>query len=212
MKSSKQLIKIAMIAGLALSITALHFGTAQKFERMHIFYRELYFLPLILSAFWFGLRGALVVSLAITAVYLPYTLYHWNAFSPDDLDKLLEIGLFNIVAGGLGFLRDRERSRQAEKRKAIAAMAGAVAHEMNSPLFAALGTAQLLQEDFEPGSSARADIDQIIKALKKLKDLIKKIGGLEDVVLKSYVGSAQIVDINRSTNPPDPRRPAHSAR
>ncbi len=212
MKSGKLRIKIAIITGLALGITGLHLGTAQEFERIHIFYRELYFLPLILSAFWFGLRGALAVSLAITAAYLPYTLYHWNAFSPDDLDKILEIGLFNIVAGVSGFLRDREKSRQTEKRRAIAAMAGAVAHEMNTPLFAALGTAQLLQEDFEPGSQARADMDQVIEALQTLKGLIKKIARIEDVVLKAYVGGAQIADIDLSTDDPTPSEPVHSTR
>jgi len=212
MKSGKLRIKIATITGLALGITGLHLGTAQEFERIHIFYRELYFLPLILSAFWFGLRGALAVSLAITAVYLPYTLYHWNAFSPDDLDKILEIGLFNIVAGVSGFLRDREKSRQTEKRRAIAAMAGAVAHEMNTPLFAALGTAQLLQEDFEPGSQARADMDQVIEGLQTLKGLIKKIARIEDVVLKAYVGGAQIADIDLSTDDPTPSEPVHGTR
>jgi len=195
------LTKAVLIAGLVLAITALHILTAQEQERIHIIYRELYFLPLILAGFWYGLRGALLTALTITAFYLPYTVYHSQAFSPDDLDSLLEIALFNIVAAGVGFLRDRELARQREKRKAVAAMAGAVAHEMNTPLFAALGTAQLLQDDFEEGSAPHTDLVQIIASLQQLKALVRSIASIEEVVVKSYVGGDEIVDIEKSAAP-----------
>jgi len=198
MQSKQPLIKAGLIAGLVLVITALHVATGQEHQRVHIIYRELYFLPLILAGFWYGLRGALVTSLTVTAFYLPYTVYHWQSFSPDDLDSLLEILLFNVVAAGVGFLRDRELTRQREKRKAIAAMAGAVAHEMNTPLFAALGTAQLLQEDFEEGTGPHTDLTQIIASLQQVKGLVRQIATIEDVVVKSYVGREEIMDIGKS--------------
>jgi signal transduction histidine kinase len=198
MQSKTPLIKAGLITGLVLVITALHVATGQENQRVHIIYRELYFLPLILAGFWYGLRGALVTSLTVTAFYLPYTVYHWQAFSPDDLDSLLEILLFNVVAAGVGFLRDREQTRQREKRKAIAAMAGAVAHEMNTPLFAALGTAQLLQEDFEEGTGPHTDLAQIIASLQQVKDLVRQIASIENVVVKSYVGREEIMDIGKS--------------
>lgn len=65
-------------------------------------------------------------------------------------DRLLEIVLFNLIGPALGLLRDREEARMEEKYKAISGMAAAVAPEMNAPLFAAPGTAQLLQDDFGP--------------------------------------------------------------
>ncbi len=198
MPSGKSSIRALVPAGLVLAITALHVLTAQEQQRIHIVYRELYFLPLILAGFWYGLRGALVTSLTVTAFYLPYTVYHWQSFSPDDLDSLLEIVLFNIVAAGVGILRDRELTRQREKRKAVAAMAGAVAHEMNTPLFATLGTAQLLIEDFEEGSAPHADLKQIIASLQQVKALVRRIASIEDVVVKSYVGAEQIADIHAS--------------
>lgn len=198
MQLTKPLIKTGLVTGLVLIITALHVITAREHQRVHIIYRELYFLPLILGGFWFGLRGALITSLTITAFYLPYTVYHWQKFSPGDLDSLLEIGLFNIVAAGVGFLRDRELIRQREKRKAVAAMAGAVAHEMNTPLFTALGTAQLLQEDFKAGTGPHTDLKLMIGSLKQIKALVRKIAGIEDVVMKSYVGEEEIVDVEKS--------------
>ncbi len=203
MPSGKSLPRALVVAGLVLAITALHVLTAREQLRVHIVYRELYFLPLILAGLWYGLRGALITSLTVTAFYLPYTVYHWQSFSPDDLDSLLEIVLFNIVAAGVGLLRDRERTRQREKRQAVAAMAGAVAHEMNTPLFAALGTAQLLQEDFEESGAAYADLAQIIASLQQVKALVRRIASIEDVVVKSYVGAEQIADIHAAASTPD---------
>ncbi len=198
METKNHQAKIILIATLVLGITGLHIMTSQKQELSHIFYRELYFLPLILTAFWFGLRGALITSLSVTIIYLPYTLFHWQSFSTDDLNRLLEIMLFNIVTNVLGLLRDREKTREKEKRKAVLAMAGAVAHEINTPLFSAIGTAQLLQEEFEPDSSWYSDLQQINRNLKEISHLIKKIAGIENIEIKAYVGSSTIIDIEKS--------------
>ena len=201
MKFKNQIVKIIFLAVLVFAITILHLATSQTQELPHIFYRELYFLPLILSAFWFGLRGSFIFSLCVTFVYLPYTVFHWQSFSPNDLDRLLEIILFNIVANGLGFLRDREKAIEKEKRKAIMAMAGTVAHEINSPLFSALGTSQLMQDEFNPNSGPYNDLNFIIRNLEEIKQMVKKISAIENPKMKAYVGDSVIVDLEKSVNP-----------
>ncbi|RLB85617.1 MAG: hypothetical protein DRH24_01530 [Deltaproteobacteria bacterium] len=199
MESTNQRIKATIIVFLVLVITGLHIFTSQEKELSHVFYRELYFLPLILSAFWFGLRGAFITSICVTFVFLPYTMFHWQSFSPNDLDRLLEIILFNVVANGLGFLRDREKAVEEEKRKAIIAMAGAVAHEMNTPLFSAIASSQLLQEDFNSDSDAYNDLQLIIRNLKEISSMIKKIAAIENLEMKTYVGNSVIMDIEKSS-------------
>ena len=193
--------KFIFLLVLVLAITALHIATSQEQELPHIFYRELYFLPLILSAFWFGLRGSFIISLCVTVLYLPYTIFHWQSFSPNDLDRLLEILLFNIVANGLGFLRDREKTIEKEKRKAIMAMASTVAYEINTPLFSAIGTTQLMQDEFNPDSDPYNDLQLIIRNLKEIKQMVKKIAAIEKPEMKPYVGASVIVDIEKSVNP-----------
>ena len=74
-------------------ITVLHYWTSTDLPHVHQFYRVLYFLPIIISAFWFGLRGSLTTSLAITLFYLAYAIFYWRGFSASDLDRLVEIGL-----------------------------------------------------------------------------------------------------------------------
>lgn len=194
-KSKQIFLLVLLVAG----ISFLHYFTQQSRHHYHIFYRELYFLPLILAGFWFGLRGALATSIATTAIYLPLTLIRWEGFSPEDFDKILEIGLFNIVAAVSGALRDREKAREKEKLEGIMAMAGSVAHEMNTPLFSALGTAQLLQEELESETENYDDLQTIIGSLKEMNRLIKKIARIDRIEIKDYVGSTRIMDIEKAS-------------
>lgn len=77
-------------------ITSLVYLTKQDKPNYQIFFRELYFIPLVLSGFWFGLRGALATSLSITILYLPYTLINWRGFSASDIHKLMRTQLFRV--------------------------------------------------------------------------------------------------------------------
>ncbi len=63
--------KIILVAILLIVISLLHYITRMQEVYYHIFYRELYFLPLILAGFWFGLKGGMATSFSITALYLP---------------------------------------------------------------------------------------------------------------------------------------------
>ena len=199
MSSHKQSKQIILLIGLVAGISLLHFFTGQNRYHLHVFYRELYFLPLILAGFWFGLRGALATSFSITAVYFIYTLIQWQGFSPDDFDKLLEIGLFNIVAAAAGTLRDREKEREKERFEGIVSMAGGVSHEMNTPLFSALGTAQLLKEELDSKSETYKDVQTIITNLQEMRRLIKKIARIDRIEMKDYVGNSRIIDIEKSS-------------
>ncbi len=185
---------------MVIGISGLHLFVSRDFEKGHILARELYFLPIILSAFWFGLRGAVITALSITAFYLTYSAFHWRGFTPDDLDRLLEICLFNIVAVTTGFLQDRQKAHAREKLESIKALAGTVAHEMNSPLFVAMGNLELLQDDFEQDSEPYRELEGIKSNLNKLKTLIKRISKLEEVVTRDYDGTSRIVDLDKSSS------------
>ncbi|MCB2181291.1 MAG: DUF4118 domain-containing protein [Desulfobulbaceae bacterium] len=195
-KSKPYVLKMLVIVTLAATITMLHFFIRQNQYYDHIILRELYFLPILFGTFWFGVRGGIVTSLCISILYLPVVLMHWQGFAPDDLAKILEIILFNVVAVIMGVLRDREKRREHEKREAILALAGTVAHELNSPLQVVLGSPQLLQDDFEPESETYKELDNIINNIKIIRQLVKKISFLDQFILKQYEGETKIVDIS----------------
>lgn len=195
--------RVLIIAVMVLGISGMHMLLPHDFAKTHVVARELYFLPVILSAFWFGLRGALITSLSITAFYFTYSLLHWQGFTPDDLDRLLEIFFFNAVAIITGFLQDRQRAHAREKLESIKALAATVGHEINSPLFVAMGNVELLQDDFEEDSETYEELEGIRVSLKEIKVLVKKISQIEEVVTRDYDGTSKIVDLGKSSTGTD---------
>jgi len=191
--------RLLIIVFMIIGVSGLHLLFPHNFEKSHILARELYFLPIILSAFWFGLRGAVITALAITTFYLIFSVFHWRDFSADDMDRLLEIALYNIVAVTMGVLQDRQKARALEKLESIKALAGTVAHEMNSPLFVAIGNLELLQDDFGQDSEPYLEMKNILNNLNQLKNLIKRISQLEEVVTRDYDGTSKIVDLDKSS-------------
>lgn len=195
--------RIFLIISLVAIISLFHFTMRQSLSYYHIVLRELYFLPILLAAFWFGMKGGFITSGSISVFYVPLVVMHWQNFSPEDLDKLLETILFNVVALVLGSLSDQEKKREQEKRKTILAMAGTIAHELNSPLQVVLGNSQLLQDDFEPESEVHNELEIIIKNTRMIRTVVNKISFLDQFDMKNYAGEAHILDISSVPEKPD---------
>ena len=65
--------------------------------------------------------------------------------------------------------------RQAQKMEAIGRMAGGIAHDFNNILTAILGFADLAQQDLPSDHAAQQDLDEILRASRRAKDLVKRI-------------------------------------
>jgi len=186
--------KTGFVVLLVFTISFLHYFTSMRQIYYHIFYRELYFLPLILAGFWFGLKGGIITSLSVTALYIPVVVLHWEGFSPDDFDKILEILLFNAVAVGLGFISDREKAHEearidAERRAREQAESAnrlksdflsVVSHELRTPLISIIGYNDLLL-DGVAGGLAEEQIDALRRIDKNSKNLLELINSMIDL-------------------------------
>jgi signal transduction histidine kinase len=169
--------QIALIVILVAGITLLHYLTDRSRYHYHIFYGELYLLPIFLAGLWLGLRGALATSLGITACYLPFVYWHWYGFSPNDFDRLLSIALYNFIAAFIGVLKDRETIAQERllKDECLAAMGkslAAVAHDMKTPLVAIGVLAQRLQKKFKNDDPDREKSDIIVRETARLEKMM----------------------------------------
>lgn len=65
--------------------------------------------------------------------------------------------------------------QQAQKLEAIGCLAGGIAHDFNNILGAIVGYAEMIRDDLPPGSRSIHDIDQVITASHRAKDLVKQI-------------------------------------
>ena len=107
-------IRIFIIILLIGIIAFFDYWTSMQHRRYHILYQGLFFLPVMLSGLWFGLRGALATSMGITLVLIPSIIIHWKGFSPDDFNGIVEMILYNLVGGTLGQLRNQRRVERKE--------------------------------------------------------------------------------------------------
>jgi two-component system sensor histidine kinase HydH len=160
--------KVVTIVLLLAAVTCLHYSTELGAYRYHLFYQGLYFLVVMLSGFWFGLRGALMTSATVTLLYLPFVIARWNGLSPVDFGRLTELALYNVMAVVLGVLKDRQRAEQERLREAegLAAMGkamSAVAHDLKTPLIAIGGFTSLVQRKLCELSPCEENFPDFIK-------------------------------------------------
>ena len=88
---------------------------------------------------------------------------------------------------------EAEQARRG-KLEGVVELAGTVAHEINSPLFAALGTAQLLETDVTDPDQV-ADIQTIIRNLKSIGELTAKMTAMTGYTSREYVGETRIINL-----------------
>ncbi len=65
--------------------------------------------------------------------------------------------------------------RQAQKMEAIGTLAGGIAHDFNNILGAIIGYSEMAIYDTEEGSMVRHNMEQVLKAGHRAKDLVKQI-------------------------------------
>jgi len=170
--------KIILVIGLTIIISLFHYLTQRQEMYYHLFYRELYFLPLILGGVWFGLRGAVLTSLSITILYFPIVVNYWQGFSVNDFDQILGLLLFNIVAIILGFISGREKAnlkalQEAETLAALGRTVSGIAHDMKTPLVAIGGYTRSIKRKLAREDPVQEKLDVIVEETQRLEDLTK---------------------------------------
>ncbi len=154
---------IVIIVVSALFITYLHYWTTPENHILHNIQTELHYIPLLLGAIVFGLRGAVLTFIFITLLYLPYFITSWSDSVLSVINRLLHILLSGLISALAGFLVDRERRqrRQSEKDRYLAdigRVATTIVHDLKNPLITIMGFARRIKE-------RKGDIDQAVQAI-----------------------------------------------
>ena len=74
----------------------------------------------------------------------------------------------------------------------------AAAHELNQPLTSVMGYAQVLLRKLGAADPHLPIVRTILEEADRMAAIVRKLGSLARYETKSYVGGAQIIDLDRS--------------
>lgn len=177
------------LIGLALLISGAHFLTYEQAEMawsfLHSLLTKLYFLPVLLAAFWKGKRGALLFSIFVSVVYLPHAVLNLQETDPTLFESISEILLLWIVGGVAGHLTDKIRRSQAEKSRlatleSVSQVISVINDDVMIDYDACRGLAKALQTNNadSQGNALSATI-----LLERLERLGAHLGNLQNLVV-----------------------------
>jgi two-component system, NtrC family, sensor histidine kinase HydH len=139
-----------IIASVAAIITGLHFLVLTKYSPLVIL-EELYYIPLLLGAFWFGFKGAFVTYILVSLLYAPFFFGDWTTSSLGVTDRVLHLAFSGIFTFTADYFVNRERKRRqhAEREKYLAGIgqaAATIVHDLKNPIIVILGFGRRIQD------------------------------------------------------------------
>lgn len=165
---------VLAIAVTVMTISALHYLTSLHSVVLHEVFKRLYYVPIVVAAVMWGIKGGLATSSFSTLLYMPHVVFQWHAWPVLEAEQYGEALMFNVVASVAGVLADRlhaertlHRDAAGELRDAYARLragndervrmdrlvtigriASGIAHEVRTPLAGLLGSLEILENEF----------------------------------------------------------------
>ena len=105
--------KIILLASVIGTIAILHYLTPTEphaYHKLHIILRKLYFLPPVMAAAWFGLRGACITAFVVSLFFIMHAFLDWPGNYMEQANQVGELAGFWVAGVVPGWLFDRQRS------------------------------------------------------------------------------------------------------
>lgn len=169
--TDKKYIVFAIVSSTLLT-TFLHFVTMREFAPSVVL-EELYYLPLLLGVLRFGLTGAIVTWLFVSAAYLPFFFAPWTTSFPGYVDRSLHLVLSGVVAVVVGLLAARDRSNRGQRERerylaGLGRVATVVVHDLKNPLISILGFARRISEGKGDSVQAAQTITESAQTMQRI--------------------------------------------
>ena len=174
--SSPSRFIVLLIVVLSLVITFFHLWVYQK-DPTHIVLEELYYIPILVGALFFGLKGALITCLFVSLLYLPYFFGPWAIGFMGMADRILHL----LFTGGFAFLagylieRDKKNQKQLEKDRYLTGLgqsAATIVHDLKNPLITILGFARRLQAG---KGNPDTGLQTIVDSASKMEEIVTDV-------------------------------------
>jgi len=189
-ENRNKIITLAAITGLTV---AIHYGLV--FEPLfghvhwiHALHGRFCYIPIVIAASWFGIRGGIYSATTISALVLPF-IFGGSIETHDTVGELVEIVFYYFIGALVGWLVDREflaRQRQQEaelqversqKLSLVGQIAAGVAHEIKNPLASIKGAADILVDD-STSEDARHEFKDILQSeIKRIDSTVSEFLG-----------------------------------
>jgi len=103
---------IFLIALLIIGVATLHYSTTTKLGHWHELYRAFFYIPIILAAFRFQLKGGFSSALIVILIYFPHVVFQWKGDFLYNFSRFLEIVMYLVIGVVAGYLAKRERNER----------------------------------------------------------------------------------------------------
>ncbi len=192
--------KLAILAVAVLAVTLAHYLTPPRHFYWHVVYQNLYYIPILLGAAWYGLRGGLPISLTVSLIYLPYLITQWGQAPSYRASQIVSTLLFPIFGGLAGWLIDNlKREREGHRRTAselrraydqlqatfeqlrlvdslstLGSLSAGMAHEIRNPLGSIAGAIEILEASVPEGDERREFVLILRREVRRLTSIVSR--------------------------------------
>jgi signal transduction histidine kinase len=188
MKLAKE-SKIFIIVTATIGISLFHLTASHSQMDAHMVHRELFFIPIVLTCFWFGLKPGLTCASIISLIYISKALFGSEVQMPF-LPTLFQIFTFGLIAIILGTLvNHNEKIHEENIRKKELSALGNAALNLGKEIQDVLGALRNAFSKIEEKSPGK---DEIEEGFVRLDSLVK--------ILTSFVSDDTSLKIDLDIN------------
>ncbi|MEW6050301.1 MAG: ATP-binding protein [Candidatus Zixiibacteriota bacterium] len=167
---------------------AIHYGWVQylfgHYDWLHALHSRFCYIPIVIGAAWFGLRGGILTAAVISLLVVPY-LYGHGSHEVDLTQELVEIFFYFAIGGLIGALIDREeriRRKHEETERylersqhlsLLGQMAAGVAHEIKNPLASIKGAVEILSDCNTPETDRKEFREIVSSEIRRIDGTVR---------------------------------------
>lgn len=199
MKASTQpRLRTGVLLAVIVGVSLLHYWTPTNHVWLHPLFQRAYYVPILLMALFFGLRGGILAASLSGLLYLPHIFMAWTTEPEYRAAQFIEVAMFFVIGGLTGVLADHERTqrnkveetarklsevyaqlqasfeqlRRADRLSALGELSAGLAHEIRNPLGSIEGAMQILCRTELPAETRQEFGDLGQKEVDRLKGLL----------------------------------------
>jgi signal transduction histidine kinase len=181
--------RLFILGAITLATVSFHYGLfgsshSEHGGFMHAIHGRLCYIPIILSAIWFGIKGGVGSALLITLFILPYPKIRGIEDSVMLVNEYTEM-IFYVGIGLMAGIFTEQQWRERRKREelleelvvkerlsSLGQMAAGLAHEIKNPLGSIQGATEILSDDVSDDPRKREIFEVLSKETKRLDRVV----------------------------------------